>query len=79
MQSLNLHLALDDRPELISACAAELHARLPPGQWALLASLAAEIVARWETAATGSRVLLVPAQAQVERVARDLGLPAPPK
>lgn len=54
---LNLELVVDERH--VSRCAEELQRRLPPDQWKLLASLAAEIVARWETTAAGSTVLVL--------------------
>lgn len=58
MVTLNLHLLVDE--PRVAACAAELQTRLPPDQWRVLASLAAEIVARWESTAAGSRILVVP-------------------
>lgn len=69
-KTLNLHLVVD--ASRVAPCAAELHTRLPPDQWATLAALAAEIVARWESAATGSRVLVVPAGRLAESVSTAL-------
>lgn len=76
-ETLNLHLLVDDGRE--AACAAELQRRLPLGQWRLLAQLAAEIVARWETVAAGQTVVVVPAAGAEAEIQRHLRLrPAAP-
>jgi len=56
---LNVHVCVARRR--VVECAAELQTRLPADQWRTLAELAAEIVARWESANSGTRVLLIPA------------------
>lgn len=63
---LNLGLTVDERG--VATCAAALQQRLPPDQWRLLAALAAEIVARWETTAAGATVLVIPASAATAEV-----------
>jgi hypothetical protein len=64
---INLHvICAEDR---VADCAAALQTQLPADQWKLLATLAAEIVARWETVGAGRRVLVVPAE-NLDRLAR---------
>ena len=62
---LELHVTLDRGRE--ADCARFLQGELTAASWAILASLAAEIVALHETAAAGAtRVLVVPASALEE-------------
>jgi len=63
---LNLHLVC--AASRVVECAAAMQTQLPADQWKLLATLAAEIVARWESTAAGRRVLVVPAE-QMDRLA----------
>lgn len=72
MKTLHLQLTVDEH--LVAQCAKALLQRLPPGQWAVLTALAAEIVGLQE-ARTGSVVLVVPADRQTAEVARALGAP----
>lgn len=75
---LNLHLTVDDAH--VVECAEALHQRLEPNQWRILATLAAEIVARWESAAAGSRLLVVPMAdlpTELHRAVQAAGLPVP--
>lgn len=75
---LNLELTVDDAH--VVECANALQLRLKPDQWEVLAMLAAEIVARWESAASGSRVLVVPMAdlpTELHRAVSAAGLPVP--
>lgn len=70
MDLLHLQLTVDERH--VVECASALHERLPPGQWRLLVQLAAELVARQEATAAGTRMLVVPATVeQAEQLAAD--------
>lgn len=75
---VNIALTFDDAH--VVQCAEALHQRLPPSQWKALAQLAAEIVARWESAAAGSRLLVVPMAdlpTELHRAVAAAGLPVP--
>lgn len=75
---LNLQVTVDDAH--VVECASALHQRLSPDQWSVLAMLAAEIVARWESAAAGSRLLVVPMAdlpTELHRAVQAAGLPVP--
>lgn len=71
-ESLNLHLALDEGREF--DCAVALQARLPTGQFRVLCQLAAELVARWESASSGQRIVVVPAAGAEADIQRHLRL-----
>lgn len=70
---LVLHLTLElDRA---AECARELRTRLQPDQWMILRQLAAEVTAEGESAATGERVLVVPARpGELEAAVKSLRL-----
>jgi hypothetical protein len=71
-ETLNLHLLVDAGREFECACA--LQERLTAGQFRILAQLAADIVARWETVHSGQRIAVVPAAEAGAEVARHLRL-----
>lgn len=75
--TLNLHLLVDEGRE--ADCAAWMQQQLKPDQWKLLAQLSAEIVARWESAAVGQRLVVVQAAGAEAEIAKHLRLrPASP-
>jgi len=69
---LNLHLLVDAGRE--AECAAALQTQLKPDQFRILAQLAAEVVARWETVSQGGRVVVLAAADPAAEVARYLAL-----
>lgn len=76
MEVLNVSLTVDESK--VAECAVALHQRLRPSQFRILAALAAEIVARHETAAAGTTVLVLPVSAldsEVVRAVQRAGLP----
>ena len=75
-ETLELHLTLQSGREV--ECAKFLHAELRAPQWAILASLAAELVREHENRTHSTAVVFVQAD-QAERVLADLGIPAPPR
>lgn len=72
---LQLNVSVDDRLENVEACAAFLQTELRPAQWKILCQLAASLVARWESAAAGYRMVVMPAlPAEADQAIRSLRL-----
>lgn len=73
-ETLNIHLLVADGRE--ADCAVALQTQLPPSQFRILAQLAAEVVARWESASSGGRVVVLTAADPQAEIARHLRLKA---
>lgn len=61
----------------VRECAEALAARLEPTPYQVLAALAAQIVADWETRSAGCRILVVPALEKGAEVEKALALRVP--